>query len=132
MHKKKTHSALFKYEVSVAAIKGEQTQAQISSKYEIHSTQITSWKKQALEAIKQMFASKLVPDKKDLTEQKEKAKLYEEIGSLKVELDWLKKNLILSCKDKKMLIEPNNADISIAKKCQFLGLHRSVGSVANC
>ena len=68
MHKKKTHSALFKYEVSVAAIKGEQTQAQISSKYEIHSTQITSWKKQALEAIKQMFASKLTPDKKDLTE----------------------------------------------------------------
>ena len=67
MHKKKTHSALFKYEVSVAAIKGEQTQAQISSKYEIHSTQITSWKKQALEAIKQMFASKLTPDKKDLT-----------------------------------------------------------------
>ncbi|BCD91698.1 hypothetical protein fh0823_18370 [Francisella halioticida] len=52
MHKKKTHSALFKYEVSVVAIKGEQTQAQISSRYEIHSTQITSWKKQALEAIK--------------------------------------------------------------------------------
>lgn len=43
MHKKKTHSALFKYEVSVAAIKGEQTQAQISSKYEIHSTQITKY-----------------------------------------------------------------------------------------
>ena len=91
MHKKKTHSALFKYEVSVAAIKGEQTQAQISSKYEIHSTQITTWKKQAIEAIKQMFSSKLAPDKKDLSDQKEKAKLYEEIGRLKVELDWLKK-----------------------------------------
>ena len=91
MHKKKTHSALFKYEVSVAAIKGEQTQAQISSKYEIHSTQITSWKKQALEAIKQMFSGKFLPDKKDLSEQKEKSKLYEEIGRLKVELDWLKK-----------------------------------------
>ena len=51
MHKKKTHSAAFKYEVSIAAIRGDQTQAQISSKYEIHSTQITSWKKQALEAI---------------------------------------------------------------------------------
>lgn len=91
MHKKKTHSAAFKYEVSIAAIRGDQTQAQISSKYEIHSTQITSWKKQALEAIKQMFASKLAPDKKGLSDQKEKAKLYEEIGRLKVELDWLKK-----------------------------------------
>ena len=91
MHKKKAHSAAFKYEVSIAAIRGDQTQAQISSKYEIHSTQITSWKKQALEAIKQMFASKLAPDKRDLSDQKEKAKLYEEIGRLKVELDWLKK-----------------------------------------
>lgn len=45
MHKKKTHSALFKSEVAITAIKGELTQAQISSKYEIHASQITSWKK---------------------------------------------------------------------------------------
>ena len=82
---------MFKTEVAVAAIKGELTQAQISSKYEIHSTQITNWKKQAVEAIKQLFSSKLPPDKKDSNEQKEQSKLYEEIGRLKVELDWLKK-----------------------------------------
>ena len=91
MHKKNTHSDAFKYEVSISAIRGDQTQAQISSKYEIHSTQITSWKKQDLEAIKQMFASKISPDKRDLSDQKKKAKLYEEIGRLKVDLDWLKK-----------------------------------------
>lgn len=91
MHKKKTHSAIFKTEVAIAAIKGELTQAQISSKYEIHSTQITNWKKQAVEAIKQIFSGKLTPDKKDLSEIKEQSKLYEEIGRLKMELDWLKK-----------------------------------------
>ena len=91
MHKKKVHSAMFKTEVAVAASKGELTQAQISRKYEIHSTQITNWKKQAVEAIKQLFASKLKKKKKDSNEQKEQSKLYEEIGRLKVELDWLKK-----------------------------------------
>ena len=126
MKKKKSHSAAFKYEVSVVAIKGELTQSQISSKYEIHSSQITNWKKQALEAIKQLFSGKLPPGKQDLLDEKEKSKPYEEIGRLKVELDWMKKNLILSCKDKKMLIEPNNPDISIVRQCQLLGLNRSV------
>jgi len=91
MHKKKTHSALFKSEVAITAIKGELTQAQISSKYEIHASQITSWKKQAIEAIKLIFASKLAPDKKNQSASIEHSKLYEEIGRLKVELDWLKK-----------------------------------------
>jgi len=91
MHKKKTHSALFKSEVAITAIKGELTQAQISSKYEIHASQITSWKKQAIEAIKLIFASKLAPDKKNQLASIEQSKLYEEIGRLKVELDWLKK-----------------------------------------
>ena len=53
-------------------IKVELTQAKISSKYEIHSSQITSWKKQALEAIKQIFLGK-----RDLLEEKDKSKLYE-------------------------------------------------------
>ena len=91
MHKKKTHSALFKSEVAITAIKRELTQAQISSKYEIHASQITSWKKQAIEAIKLIFASKLAPDKKNQSISIEQSKLYEEIGRLKVELDWLKK-----------------------------------------
>ena len=91
MHKKKTHSALFKSEVAITAIKGELTQAQISSKYEIHASQITSWKKPAIEAIKLIFASKLSPDKKNQSASIEQSKLYEEIGRLKVELDWLKK-----------------------------------------
>ena len=91
MHKKKTHSALFKSEVAITAIKGELTQAQISSKYEIHASQITSWKKQAIEAIKLIFASKLAPDKKNQSASIEQSKSYEEIGRLKVELDWLKK-----------------------------------------
>ncbi len=91
MKKKKQHSAVFKTEVALATIRGELTQAQISGKYEIHATQITTWKKQAVEAIKLIFSGKLSPDKQAAHDQKEQAKLYEEIGRLKVELDWLKK-----------------------------------------
>ena len=89
--KKKNYSAAYKLEVALAALKGDLTQAQLSSKYELHSTQITNWKKQAIEAIKMVFAGKLKPDKLAQENGKEQAKLYEEIGRLKVELDWLKK-----------------------------------------
>ena len=74
MKKKKSHSAAFKYEVSLVAIKGELTQAQISSKYEIHSSQITGWKKQSLEAIKQMFFREASSWKTRLTRRKRKIK----------------------------------------------------------
>lgn len=89
--KKKNYSAAYKLEVALAALKGDLTQAQLSSKYELHSTQITNWKKQAIEAIKMVFGGKLKPDKLAQENEKEQAKLYEEIGRLKIELDWLKK-----------------------------------------
>ena len=89
--KKKTYTAAYKLEVALAALKGDLTQAQLSSKYGLHSTQITNWKKQATEAIKMVFSGRLEPDKSTQSHEKEQAKLYEEIGRLKVELDWLKK-----------------------------------------
>jgi len=63
MNKKKSYTALFKTEVALVTIKGDLTQAQISSKYELHSTQIIKWKKLAVEAIKLIFSGKLSPDK---------------------------------------------------------------------
>ena len=91
MNKKKSYTALFKTEVALATIKSDLTHAQISSKYELHSTQIIKWKKLAVEAMKLVFSGKLAPDKNKQSVQKEQSKLYEEIGRLKVELDWLKK-----------------------------------------
>jgi len=87
--KRRNHSAQFKVKVALAAIKGDQTVAELASKYEVHATQITQWKKQVLDSLPEIFSQKRVrqqQDQEDLT-----AQLYQQIGQLKVELDWLKK-----------------------------------------
>ena len=86
---RKHHSAEFKAKVALEAIKGLKTINAIASDLGVHPTQITQWKKQALEALPDAFStrrSQLIKDQESLT-----AELYQQIGQLKVELDWLKK-----------------------------------------
>jgi putative transposase len=86
---RKKHSAEFKAKVALEAAKGLKTINEIASEAEVHPTQVTSWKKQLLEEIPTLFASSRVQKEKnqeDLT-----AMLYQQIGQLKVELDWIKK-----------------------------------------
>ncbi len=76
------------------AIKGQHTINEIASQYSVHPNQVMTWKKQALEAIPDSFAVRRTRDvqaSEDL-----KAQLYQQIGQLKVELDWLKKKAGLS------------------------------------
>ena len=87
---KKTYPASFKLKVALEAIKQDLTHAQITSKYEIHQSQITNWKKQALKFLEEGFKEVSKADK-SISDDKEKSKLYEQIGKLQVELDWLKK-----------------------------------------
>ncbi len=86
----KQYSAEEKAKIALEAIKGELTIAQITAKYGVHSTQIPSWKKQAMESLVQGFKTKTkndgVLDQEDLIKG-----LYEQIGQLSVERDWLKK-----------------------------------------
>lgn len=51
--------------------------------------------------------------------------LYEQIGRLKLELEWLKKRLLLSSEAKRRLIEPGHPDLSLRRQCELLGLNRS-------
>ena len=86
---KRRHGAAFKAKVAVAAIKEELTQAQLTSQFEVHTTQVRSWKRQALDAIEGCFTKKLERDKQDSEELI--THLYEQIGRLQTELNWLKK-----------------------------------------
>jgi transposase-like protein len=87
--KRRNHSTQFKVKVALAAIKGDKTIAELASKYEVHATQITKWKKQLLEALPEVLSQRR---KRDQQHQDELiAQLYQQIGQLKVELDWLKK-----------------------------------------
>jgi transposase len=91
--KAKQYSAEEKAKIALEAIKGEMTMSQISSKYGVHATQISNWKKQALANMIGGFKSLT---KSDAPDQEHLIKsLYEQIGQLTVERDWLKKKSVL-------------------------------------
>jgi transposase-like protein len=85
------YSAEFKTKVVLAVLKGDKTINEISSLYSVHPNQVMNWKKQAVSAIPDSFSAKRVRQEKD--DEELKAQLYQQIGQLKVELDWLKKKV---------------------------------------
>jgi len=90
--KRLTFSAVEKFKVALEAIRGELTIAEISAKYAVHATQINKWKKQALEYLAVSFTDKKKPI---INHEKELNELYQQIGQLKVENDFLKKKCSL-------------------------------------
>lgn len=87
--KRRRHGAAFKAKVALEALKMQATVQEIAARYKVHPQQVTQWKRQALEGIEEVFNSRRHNDRKSAEE--DKARLFEQIGRLKVELDWLKK-----------------------------------------
>lgn len=86
---RKRYDGSFKARVALEAIRGDRTMAEIAAAYGVHPNQISKWKKQALDELPKIFSGryeKTEAQGKELTDQ-----LYQQIGRLKVELDWLKK-----------------------------------------
>jgi putative transposase len=86
---RKRYDGTLKAKVAVEAIKGQRTINEIASAYGIHPHQVTQWKKQALEQLPELFSNGRV--RSQLADEELRDRLYQEIGQLKVELDWLKK-----------------------------------------
>jgi len=87
--KRKRYSADFKAKVALEAARENRTSAELSSAYGVHPTMITRWKKHMLEHLPGVFSDKA--KQKDKETEELVATLYQQIGQLKVELDWLKK-----------------------------------------
>lgn len=87
--KRRKHSGQFKFKIALAAAKGDKTINEIASEYNLHTTQISNWKKQLLTEGPVVFNSSTA---RQLQEQEAReTELYEQIGRLKMELEWLKK-----------------------------------------
>jgi len=121
--KRKTHSPEFKAKVALEALKEIATTSQLTSRYHIHATQISQWKRDAKEGLPEIFRKG--KNQRAKTEEELTAPLYEEIGRLKVELDWLKKKLPSSATNRQLLIEADDPIMSIARQCDLLGIARS-------
>jgi transposase len=86
---RKKYTAAEKAKIAIEAVKSQMTLAQISSKYGVHATQINVWKKQLMAYLPDAFSEKNKHEA--IARNVEVAELYEQIGRLKVENDFLKK-----------------------------------------
>jgi putative transposase len=82
-------SAGLKAEVALEAVKGERTLNELAGQFEVHPTEVVQWKKRLVEGAAELFNGRA--DRDAATEAQLRDRLYQEIGQLKVELDWLKK-----------------------------------------
>jgi transposase len=89
--KRKAHAASFKAQVALAAVKGDKTINELAKQYGVHPTLIHGWKKQLLAGVEDVFARGGGTSADD--HQAVQAQLYEQIGRLKMDLEFLKKKL---------------------------------------
>ena len=87
--KRRIFGASFKAKVALAAIRGDKTTAQLAAKFGVHTNQVSSWKRQLLEGAAELFADGRQRKKDEASGSEEE--LYEQIGRLKMEVEWLKK-----------------------------------------
>ena len=88
--KRKQYNPEFKAKVALAAIKNEETVAQLAARYEVHPTVINTWKRNLLDGAAELFVN---GKKKDNQTEAKVDELYRHIGKLKVERDFLSRKL---------------------------------------
>lgn len=89
--KRRNFSPEFKAKIALEALKEIHTIAEIAQKYELHPVQVSKWKKELKDNVGDVFKNSRKTDEKN--KELEEAKLYEKIGRLEMELDWLKKKM---------------------------------------
>ena len=89
---KKTHSSEVKAKIVLEVLRGEETLNEIASKHNLHPNLLTRWKTQAINNLPQVFENETAKARKNAREaEKEKNELYQQIGKLTTQVEWLKK-----------------------------------------
>jgi len=86
---RKKHSGIFKAKVALEAVKGQRTLNELAAHFEVHPTQVVHWKQRLVAGASDLFSGGLERDAAQEAQLRDR--LYQEIGQMKVELDWLKK-----------------------------------------
>jgi putative transposase len=91
--KRRSFSSAFKAKVALEAIREQRTIAELAQRHKLHATQINLWKKQLLEGAEDVFEVNRDTTKKVTSDEPQAKELYEQIGRLNVQLEWLKKKV---------------------------------------
>ena len=121
--KRRLFEASFKARVALDAVRGMKTVSELAALHKVHPSQITAWKKQLLEGAGTLFEGPA--SKADKSDGPSASELYEQIGRLKIELDWVKRKWPSTVSEKRSWIEVGDAHVSVRRQCELLGLRRS-------
>ena len=88
---RKRRTAKFKFKVALEAAKGQKTVAELANEHQLHPSQISQWKRQLIDEGEQLFRSG--SSRQERNQALLETDLYEQIGRLKMELEWLKKKV---------------------------------------
>ena len=86
---RRQHNSRFKAQIALEAIRNQRTISEIASECGVHPSQVNKWKKHVLDELPSIFSNSHERGQRD--NEKLQAELYQQIGQLKVELDWVKK-----------------------------------------
>jgi transposase len=86
--KRRIFGGVFRAKVALAAVKGDKTLSELASQFDVHANQVSAWRKELVERSAELFEDRRTRKRDDEASQEE---LYEQIGRLKMEVDWLKK-----------------------------------------
>jgi putative transposase len=89
--RRRTYTASFKAKVALAASRGDKTLSELASKFSLHANQISKWKSQLLEGAEELFRDGRRQERDE--SEASTSELYEQIGRLKMEVEWLKKKI---------------------------------------
>ena len=90
--KRRPRDSGFKAKVAITALRERQTMSELASQFEVHATQVHQWKKQLVDRASELFEGRSA-SKESSTDQAKQSEFYEQIGRLKMELEWLKKKV---------------------------------------
>lgn len=90
--KRRRFNSSFKAKVALESVREARTISELARKHKLHATQINLWKKQLIDGVEVVFEGDSKPSK-ETSDEPQVAELYEQIGRLKVELEWLKKKV---------------------------------------
>jgi putative transposase len=122
-HKRQTYTPSFKAKVVLEAMRENKTSAELAAEFHIHPGQIRNWKSLATRCFEDLFSNR--KKESDLEKDKQIFNLSRQVDQLQRELNWLRKSLDLSYKERVALVDRERKEVKVCHQAELVGVSRS-------